>query len=62
MKRWDGGMMILRWVLVRVLEAARGFRLKGHKDMKRFLECLKRHSQGTTAAQPTAIDDNVQAA
>ena len=47
-KRWDGGMMILRWVLVGVLEAARGFRrLKGHIDMKRFLACLKRQSQAT---------------
>jgi transposase-like protein len=37
-KRWDDGTMILRWVLVGVLEAARGFRrLKGHKDMKTFV-------------------------
>ena len=62
-KRWDGGTMILRWVLVGVLEAARGFRrLKGHKDMKRFLACLKEHSQPTTPALPTAIDDKAQAA
>lgn len=50
-KRWDGGTMILRWVLVGVLEAARGFRrLKGHKGMDALVAKLKQH--GTEAAQP----------
>jgi transposase-like protein len=43
-KRWDDGTMILRWVLVGVLEAARGFRrLKGHKDMHVLVARLKQH-------------------
>lgn len=51
-KRWDDGTMILRWVLVGVLEAARGFRrLKGHKDMKALVARLKQHAEAT-AAQP----------
>jgi transposase-like protein len=55
-KRWDGGTMILRWVLVGVLEAARGFRrLKGHKDMKTFIARLKQHDEATLA-QHAAVD------
>lgn len=51
-KRWDDGTMILRWVLVGVLEAARGFRrLKGHKDMKALVARLKQHAEAT-AVQP----------
>ena len=50
-KRWDGGTMILRWVLVGVLEAARGFRrLKGHKDMNALVAKLTQHR--SDAAQP----------
>lgn len=60
-KRWDGGTMILRWVLVGVLEAARGFRrLKGYKDMARFVARLKEHADAATPAQP--VDDKLQAA
>ena len=52
-KRWDGGTMVLRWVLVGVLEAARGFRrLKGHKDMSILVAKLKAHD-GANAFQPT---------
>jgi len=41
-KRWNDGTMILRWVLVGVLEAARGFRrLKGHRDMNLLVARLK---------------------
>jgi hypothetical protein len=55
-KRWDGGTMILRWVLVGVLEAARGFRrLKGHKDTKLFVARLKQHGE-PIAVKPTAVD------
>ena len=61
-KRWDGGTMILRWVLVGVLEAARGFRrLKGHKDMKSFVARLKQRDEATTA-QPAAVDAKSAAA
>jgi transposase-like protein len=51
-KRWDDGTMVLRWVLVGVLEAERGFRrLKGHQDMKTFVTRLKQHGEAG-AAQP----------
>jgi transposase-like protein len=51
-KRWDDGTMVLRWVLVGVLEAERGFRrLKGHQDMKTFVTRLKQHGDAG-AAQP----------
>jgi transposase-like protein len=51
-KRWDDGTMVLRWVLVGVLEAERGFRrLKGHQDMKTFVARLKQHGEAG-AAQP----------
>ena len=50
-RRWDGGTMILRWVLVGVLEAARGFRrLKGHAAMNILISKLKQHA--VDAAQP----------
>jgi hypothetical protein len=43
-KRWGDGTMILRWVLVGVLEAERGFRrLKGHKDVPTLVARLKQH-------------------
>jgi transposase-like protein len=42
-KRWDDGTMVLRWVLVGALEAARGFRrLRGHRDMPTLVARLKR--------------------
>ena len=45
-KRWGDGTMILRWVLVGVLEAARGFRrLKGYKDMPVLIGRLSRHDE-----------------
>lgn len=61
-RRWDGGTMILRWVLVGVLEAARGFRrLKGHKDMRAFVERLKQHDN-PAVVQPATIDEKRSAA
>lgn len=60
-KRWDDGTMILRWVLVGVLEAARGFRrLKGHKHMNAFVARLKQHGEAS-ASQP-AVDTQRSAA
>jgi putative transposase len=48
-KRWDDGRIVLRWVLVGVLEAARGFRrLKGHKDMNLLVAQLKQLGRGAT--------------
>ena len=59
-KRWDDGTMILRWALVGVLEATRGFRrLKGHKDMNLLVAHLKQ--LGQNAAQPS-VDDARSAA
>lgn len=61
-RRWDGGTMILRWVLVGILEAARGFRrLKGHKDMSLFVDRLEQHG-ASLVAQPTTVDAKSAAA
>jgi transposase-like protein len=50
-KRWDDGTMILRWALVGILEATRGFRrLKGHADMNLLVARLKQ--LGENASQP----------
>ena len=41
-KRWRGGMMVLRWVAAGVLEAAKGFRrVKGCKDMPALVAALR---------------------
>lgn len=57
-KRWDSGTMILRWVVVGVLEAARGFRrLKGHKSMALLVAKLTQHGAG----QPTVDADRAAA-
>lgn len=45
-KRWRGGRMILRWVGAAVLDARRGFRsVKGHRDMHRLVDALRRHEK-----------------
>lgn len=54
-KRWDGGSMIQRWVLVGVLEAERGFRrLKGYRGIKDLVARLKEHD--TPTVQRSAVD------
>ena len=59
-KRWDDGTMILRWALVGVLEATRGFRrLKGHKDMGLLVAHLKQLGQN---APTPSVDDQRSAA
>jgi transposase-like protein len=59
-KRWDDGTMILRWVLVGVLEAERGFRrLKGYKDMPSLVARLKQLD--ASPAQP-GLDAQIEAA
>ena len=41
-KRWRGGMMVLRWVAAGVLEAAKGFRrVKGCQDMPALVAALR---------------------
>ena len=59
-KRWDGGTMVLRWVLVGVLEAERGFRrLKGYKDMPTLVTRLIQHGD---ALVPSNVDTRRSAA
>jgi transposase-like protein len=59
-KRWDGGTMILRWVLVGVLEAERGFRrLKGYKDMSALIARLQ---QDDATKPQTRVDAQQEAA
>jgi putative transposase len=60
-KRWDDGQMVLRWVLVGVLEAARGFRrLKGHRDMRALVARLT--LLDAPAPHPEAVDAKSSAA
>jgi transposase-like protein len=41
-KRWKGGSMALRWTVSAVLDAEKSFRrLKGHRDMPRFVAALE---------------------
>jgi putative transposase len=48
-KRWQGGMMILRWTAAGVLEAERHFRkLAGHRALPKLVAALRAHD--------TAID------
>jgi transposase-like protein len=59
-KRWEGGTMILRWVLVGVLEAERGFRrLKGFKDLSALVASLQKHD---AAKSQTKLDAQQEAA
>ncbi len=45
-KRWRGGKMILRWVGAAVLDARKGFRrVKGHREMHRLVDALRRHEK-----------------
>jgi len=45
-KRWRGGLMVLRWVAAGVLEAVKGFRrLRGHKDMPKLVAALRARDQ-----------------
>jgi putative transposase len=59
-KRWDDGTMVLRWALVGVLEAQRGFRrLRGYKDMNLLVAHLKQLGE---SAPQTAVDEGRSAA
>lgn len=59
-KRWDDGTMVLRWVLVGVREAERGFRrLKGHAGMPALLAALRSHAVALT---PATLDPKKKAA
>jgi hypothetical protein len=52
--------MVLRWVLVGVLEAERGFRrLKGYVGMPALVAALRSHAETLT---PTTVDPKMKAA
>jgi len=56
-KRWDDGTMVLRWVLVGVLEAERGFRrLKGYVGMPALIAALRSHADALTTTTVDAKD------
>ena len=45
-KRWRGGLMVLRWTAAAILEAVKGFRRpKGHKDMPKLVAALRARDQ-----------------
>jgi len=45
-KRWRGGMMILRWTAAGLLEAERGFRrIRGHRHMSKLVSALQEHER-----------------
>jgi transposase-like protein len=53
-KRWRGGLMMLRWVAAGVLEAVKGFRrLKGYADMPMLVAALRARDRqlGLSVAQ-----------
>jgi transposase-like protein len=59
-KRWDGGQMILRWVAVALVEAAKTFRkLRGYKNMPKLVAAL-RANDATLAT--TSLDRSQKAA
>jgi transposase-like protein len=62
-KHWNSGTMILRWVLVGVLEAARGFRrLKGHNDINILIAKLKQLGCASNYAAQTRTGESRAAA
>ncbi len=43
-RRWDGGAMVLRWLVASLDDAAKGFRrLRGHKQIPKLLAALRAH-------------------
>ncbi len=45
-KRWQGGMMILRWTAAGLLEAERGFRrIRGYRHMSKLISALQEHER-----------------
>ncbi len=52
--RWDGGEMVLRWLAVSLLEAAKTFRkLRGYKAMPMLVAALRAHD---SKLKPAAVD------
>ena len=57
---WDGGTMVIRWLAVSVIEAAKTFRkLRGHKGMPKLAAALRAHD---AKLKPAAVDAKAKAA
>ena len=58
--RWDGGDMVLRWLAVALIEAAKTFRkLRGYAGMPKLISALRAHD---ARLKPTAVDATDKAA
>lgn len=58
--RWNGGEMVLRWLAVSLIEAAKTFRkLRGYKGMPKLVSALRAHD---TKLNPVAVDVKKKAA
>lgn len=58
--RWDSGDMILRWLAVALVEAAKTFRkLRGYKAVPKLVAALRAHDE---KLKPTSVDVSAQAA
>lgn len=58
--KWTSGEMVLRWLAVALVEAAKTFRkLRGYKAMPKLVAALRAHDQ---AVKPVAIDGKKRAA
>ena len=55
--RWKDGSMKKRWVAAGMLEAERSFRrVRGHKDMAKLVDALRRQSHPSAGRTPTEYD------
>lgn len=58
--RWDGGEMVLRWLAVALIEAAKTFRkLRGYKGMPKLVAALRAHD---ATLKPLVVDVKKKAA
>jgi hypothetical protein len=58
--KWNGDTMVLRWLAVALVEAAKTFReLRGYKGMPALLSALRTHD---ATIKPLTIDDSKEAA
>lgn len=58
--RWRNGSMVLRWMAIGLVEAAKTFRkLRGHKQMPKLIEALRAHD---AKVNPSAVDGRRKAA
>lgn len=58
-RRWDGGAMVLRWLVAALDDAAKGFRkLRGHRQLPQLTASLRAHD----ATRESSVDRVVKAA